>query len=92
LLNGGLYFAINGKNSAETILHFELCPLHLSSHVTLSSSSNVNIVEWLVPMPAVRVLVGSALIISFGLPCRNYTLDGNAFNVGYFFKKFKALV
>jgi len=38
VLNGSLYFAINGKSSAETILHFELCPLHLSSHITLSSN------------------------------------------------------
>jgi len=32
-------------------------------------------------MPAVRLFVGSALIISFGLACKGYTTDRNAFNV-----------
>jgi len=49
--------------------------------MTVSSSSNVNIVEWLGPMPAVRLFVGSALTISFGLACRGYTFDRSAFNV-----------
>ena len=40
----------------------------------LSSSSNVNILEWLVSMPVVRLFVGSALTISFGSACRGYTL------------------
>jgi len=40
--------------------------IHLCSHVTLSFSGNVYIVEWLVSMPAVRLFVGSALTISFG--------------------------
>ena len=35
--------------------------IHLCSHITLSLSSNVNIVERLVSMPAVRLFVGSAL-------------------------------
>ena len=53
------------------------------SHTTLSSSGNVNIVEWLlsVPAPAVQLLLGSALTISFGLACRGYTFDRTAFNV-----------
>ena len=55
--------------------------IHLCSLITLRSSSNVNIVEWLVSMPAVRLFVGSVLIISFGLDCRGYTFDRNAFNV-----------
>jgi len=37
-------FAINDKSSAETILPFEL--FHLCPHITFSSSSNMNIVEW----------------------------------------------
>jgi len=37
--------------------------------------------ECLVSMPAVRLFVGSALTISFGLACRGYTFDRNAFNV-----------
>ena len=37
-------FAINDKISAETILPFELC-IHLYPHFTLSSGSNVNVVE-----------------------------------------------
>jgi len=32
-------------------------------------------------MPAVGLFVGFALIISFGLACRGYTTDRNAFNV-----------
>jgi len=40
-------------------------------------------------MAAVQVFVGSALTISFGLVCRDYTFDGNAFHVGYVFKKFR---
>ena len=51
------------------------------SHITLSFSSNVNIVEWLVSMPAVRLFVGSALTISFGLACSGFTFDRSAFNV-----------
>jgi len=38
-------------------------------------------------MPVVRVFVGSALTIASGLASRNYFFDGNAFYVGYFFKK-----
>jgi len=41
----------------------------------------MNIVEWLVCMPAVRLFVSSALTISFGLACRSYTFDSSAFNV-----------
>jgi len=54
---------------------------HLCSHIMLSSSSNVNIFEWLVSMPAVRLCVGSGLIISFDLACRGYIFDRSAFNV-----------
>ena len=34
----GVYFAINGKRSAETILQFELNCIHLCEHITLSSA------------------------------------------------------
>ena len=81
-------FAINGKNSAETILPFELYP-PLPTYLTLHSSSNVNLVEWLMPMPVLRVFVGSAITISFDLAWRDYSFDGNAFYVGYFFKTFE---
>jgi len=53
-------------------------------YITLSSSSSVNIDEWLVSMPAMRLFVGSALTISFDLACRRYTCDRSAFNVGKF--------
>jgi len=33
------------------------------------------------PAAAVRLLVISALIMSFGLACRDYTIDRTAFNV-----------
>jgi len=55
--------------------------IHLCSHITLSFSRNLNIVEWLVSIPAVRLFVVSALTISFGLACRGYTFDRCAFNV-----------
>jgi len=55
--------------------------IHLRSHITLSSSSNVNTVEWLVCTAVVPLFVGSALTISFGLACRGYTFDRSAFNV-----------
>jgi len=55
--------------------------IHLCSHITLSSSSSVNIVEWLVSVPAVRLFVGCALAISFGLACECYTFDKSAFDV-----------
>jgi len=32
-------------------------------------------------MPAVGLFVSSALTISLGLACRDYTFDGSAFNV-----------
>jgi len=51
------------------------------SHITLRFSSNENIVEWLVSVPAVRLFVGSAQTISFGLACRGYTYNRSAFNV-----------
>jgi len=44
--------------------------MHLCSHIMLSSSRNVNILQWLVSMPVVRLFVGSALTISFGLGFR----------------------
>jgi len=37
-----------------------------------------------VSMLAVRLFVGSALTISFGLACRCYTFDSIAFNAAYF--------
>ena len=78
-----VYFAIRHKNSAGTILQFELYPPLFNVHLRLSSSSNVNIAEWLVsvPAPAVQLFLGSALTISFGLACRGYTFDRTAFNV-----------
>jgi len=57
------------QNSAGTILQFE----HLCSHIRLSSSSNVNIIA---SMPAVRLFIGSAFTISFGLARRGYPFDG----------------
>jgi len=58
----------NAKN-AKTLLGL-FCNsncIHVCSFITLSSSSNVNIVEWLVSMPALRLFVDFALTISFGL-------------------------
>jgi len=40
------------------------------------SSNNVNTVELLVFVSAVRVFVGSALIISISIASRDYTFDG----------------
>jgi len=60
-------FAINDKSSAKTILPFELYPSLPTYSITLSSSSNVTIVEWQVSTPVVQVFVGSALANSFGL-------------------------
>ena len=53
--------------------------IHLCSHITLSSSSKVNIVEWLVSMPAVRLFIGSAPTIFSGLAHRGYTFDRSVF-------------
>jgi len=53
-------------SSAKTLLGL-FCSSYTIVHVRLSSSSDVNIVEWLVSMPAVGLFVGSALTISFGL-------------------------
>jgi len=61
--------------------------IRLCSHITLSSSSNVNVVEWFVSMPAVRLFVGSALTISFGLACRATPSIGVL--LIYFLKKFR---
>ena len=61
--------------------------IHLCSYITLSSRSYVNIAESLGSMPAVRLFVGSALTISFGLACRGYPFDRSAFNVGLLFQK-----
>jgi len=55
--------------------------IHRCSHITLSFSRNVNIVEWLVSMPGVRLFVGSARTISFGLAFRGCTFNRSAFNV-----------
>jgi len=77
------------QNSAGTILQFELYPPLFTSNVEFYSCSNVNIVEWLVSMPAVRLFLGSALTISFGFACAGYTFDRSAFNV--FFQKVQGL-
>jgi len=43
-------------------------------------------------MPAVRLFIGSALTMSFGLACRGYPFDGRgAFNVGLLFQKASGL-
>jgi len=41
----------------------------------------VNIVEWLMSIPAVQLFVDSAFTISFDLACRGYTFNRKAFNV-----------
>ena len=41
----------------------------------------MNIVEWLVSTTAVRVFVGSALTLFFGLASRGYTFDRSTFYV-----------
>ena len=46
----------------------------------------MNIVEWFVSMPAVRMFDGSFLTISFGLASRDYTFDMSALYV--LFQKF----
>ena len=81
MLNGSVYFAIKCENFVGTILQFELYPPLFTYNTTLRSSNNVNIVEWLMSIPAVGLFVGSALTISFGLACRGYTFDRSAFNV-----------
>ena len=53
--------------------------IHRCPHISLSSSSNVNTVEWSVSMPDVGVFVGSSLTISFGLASIDYTFDMSAF-------------
>ena len=55
------------------ILHIELFP-----QIRLNPSSNVNTVEWLVSMTAVRVFIGSALTLTFGLASRDYTFGRSA--------------
>jgi len=69
------------QNSAGNILQFELYPPLFTYNVEFYSSSNVNIVEWLVSVPAVQLFLGSAVTRSFGLACRGYTFDRRAFNV-----------
>ena len=49
----------------------------------------MDIVEWKMSMPVVRLFVGSALIIYTGLACRGYTTDRNAFYV--LFQKIEGL-
>jgi len=58
-------------SNAKTLLGIfcNLNCIHFCSHLTLSSRSNENIVEWLGPMAAVRLFVGFVLTISFGLAC-----------------------
>ena len=50
----------------------------------------MNIVEWLVSMPAVRLLVSSGLTISFGLACKGYTFGRSVFFI--LFKKFRVYI
>jgi len=77
-MHGSVYFAMKCKMLG---LFSNSNWIHLCSHITLSFSSNVNIVEWLVSMPAVRLFVGSALTISSGLACRGYNFDRMTFDV-----------
>ena len=62
-------------------MHFELYTLLFTYNVEVYSTNNVDIVECLVSMPAVRLFVGFLLTNSFGLACRGYTFDRNIFNV-----------
>ena len=39
----------------------------------------MNVVHWLVSIPAVQAVLGSALTICFSLASRDYTFDGSAF-------------
>jgi len=57
------------QNSAGTVLQFELYPPLFTYNVGFYASRNVNIVERWVSVPAVQLLFGSALTISFGLAC-----------------------
>ena len=66
--------------------------IHLCSHIMLSSSSNVNRVQWLVSMPVVQLFVGSALTISFGLAFRLEVTTLIGVLLLYFFKKFGVYV
>jgi len=52
----------------------------------------VNIVEWLLSMPAVRLFVGSALTIFFALACTGYTFDRRACNVGLLVRPLHRLI
>jgi len=54
------------QNSAGTIFQFELYPPLFTYNVEFDSSSNVNIVEWLVSIPSVQLFLGSALTNYFG--------------------------
>jgi len=59
--------------------------IHLYAYITLSSTSNANIVEWLVSaIPAMLVFADSALTICFGSARRDNTFDGNAFYVLFY--------
>jgi len=70
------------QNSAGNILQFELYQPLFTYNVEFYSSSNVNIVEWLVSVHAVQLFLGSAVTRSFGLAsCRGYIFDRRAFNV-----------
>jgi len=64
MLNGSVILPSTIKDLLTLFCHSNC--IHLCPHVTLSSSSNVNTVEWLVSIPVVRVFVGSALTVSFG--------------------------
>jgi len=86
--NGSIYFVINAKTLLGLFCNSNC--IHLCSHITLSFSSNMNIVEWLVSMPAVRLFVGSALTISFGLACSAglYNLFAIAGRIGFNYMKY----
>ena len=71
------------QNSTGTIFQFELDPPLFTYNAEFYSSSNVNIAEWWVSIPAVQLFLGSALTIFFGLACRGYTFDRRAFNVPF---------
>jgi len=79
------YFHVHGSHLEVSLarLPFSLLwpsLLTCSSRASVTAT-NVNIVEWLVSMPAVRLFVGSALTISFGLASRGYNFDRSTFDV-----------
>ena len=53
----------------------------LKCRIRLDGDPETGSCSTLVSMSAVRLFVGSALTISFGVACRGYTFDRSAFNV-----------